>query len=216
MNVRLLIETRSNALTIAAPAVQQGPQGPYVYVVKPDGTVESRGVSVAQLGNIRAVIGFGLTAGEQVVIAGQSRIQPDSHVTLFQGHAAKAALGQEQQTQQTADPMNISAPFIARPIATIPADGGSVAVRVGGIRAVADIVAAECQLPDYRCDGPALGRRSADHVGIGCDSARGAVRANPRHRPDDLVEHARLYLGDDPVRSEPEHRRRRGRRPRRD
>ena len=42
VNARLLIDTRKDGLTIAAPAVQQGPQGAYVYVIKPDGTVEIR------------------------------------------------------------------------------------------------------------------------------------------------------------------------------
>jgi multidrug efflux system membrane fusion protein len=48
VNVRVLIETRPNALTVPAPAVQQGPQGPYVYLIKPNGTVERRPVSVVQ------------------------------------------------------------------------------------------------------------------------------------------------------------------------
>src|SRR5205085_7133506 len=42
VNIRLLIDTRQNGLTVAAPAVQQGPQGSYVYVIKPDGTEENR------------------------------------------------------------------------------------------------------------------------------------------------------------------------------
>jgi multidrug efflux system membrane fusion protein len=105
INCRLLIETRPNGLTISGPTVQQGSQGPYVYVVKPDGTVESRPVSVVQQGNVTAVIGSGLRAGEQVVVAGQSRIQPGSHVTLLQGDAAKAALAQQTpQAQQSPIP----------------------------------------------------------------------------------------------------------------
>ena len=82
INIRVLIETRANALTVPAPAVQQGPKGPYVYVIKPDGTVESRTVGVVQLGNLRAVIGSGLKPSEEVVVDGQSRIRPGSH-----GHA---------------------------------------------------------------------------------------------------------------------------------
>lgn len=105
VNARLLIETRPNALTVAGPAVQQGPNGSYVYVVKPDNTVESRPVTVLQQGNLHAVIGSGLKAGEEVVVAGQSRIEAGSHVTQLQGNAAQAALAQQtQQAQQSPIP----------------------------------------------------------------------------------------------------------------
>src|SRR3954464_2316665 len=87
VNIRLLIDTRQNALTIAAPAVQEGPQGSYVYVVKPDGTVENRTVKVAQQGAHTALVDSGLQANEQVVIGGQSRLQPGSPVTMLHGKA---------------------------------------------------------------------------------------------------------------------------------
>jgi multidrug efflux system membrane fusion protein len=102
VNVRLLIDTRQNALTVAAPAVQQGPQGSYVYVIKPDGTVENRTVKVAQLGARLAVVDSGLQANEQVVIGGQSRLQPGSPVTVLHGQAAQALLN--QSAQQTVIP----------------------------------------------------------------------------------------------------------------
>jgi multidrug efflux system membrane fusion protein len=94
VNVRLLIETRHNTLTVASPAVQLGPQGSYVYVVKADNTVESRPVSVTQLGTGQAVIRSGLKSGEQVVVDGQSRLQPGQRVTILQGTAAEAFTAQ--------------------------------------------------------------------------------------------------------------------------
>src|ERR1700716_216611 len=97
VNVRLLIDTRQNGLTVAATAVQQGPQGSYVYVIKPDGTVENRTVKVAQLGARVAVIDSGLQANEQAVISGQSRLQPGSSVTVLHGQAAQALLNQDAQ-----------------------------------------------------------------------------------------------------------------------
>ena len=97
VNVRLLIETRQNALSVAATAVQQGPQGSYVYVIKPDGTVENRAVKVAQLGARVVVIDSGLQANEQAVISGQSRLQPGSSVTVLHGQAAQALLNQDAQ-----------------------------------------------------------------------------------------------------------------------
>ncbi len=49
VNARLLVDTRKDGLTIAASAVQQGPNGSYVYVIAPDGTAQMRPVKVAQV-----------------------------------------------------------------------------------------------------------------------------------------------------------------------
>jgi multidrug efflux system membrane fusion protein len=100
VNVRLLIETRQNALTVAAPAVQQGPQGAYVYVIKPDNTVESRTVTVGQIGAGRAIIDAGLEGGEQVVVDGQSRLQSGTPVRVQQGQAAQDVAEESAQGPQ--------------------------------------------------------------------------------------------------------------------
>src|SRR5258708_16061992 len=60
LNLRLLLETRPDGLTVAAPVVQRGPQGTYAYVIKPDNTIESRAVTVAQITNGQALIDSGL------------------------------------------------------------------------------------------------------------------------------------------------------------
>ena len=89
VNVRLLIDTRADGLTIGATAVQEGPHGAYVYVVKPDNTVESRAVRMTPLGNGLDLIDTGLRAGERVVLDGQSRLEPGSRVALLTGRAAQ-------------------------------------------------------------------------------------------------------------------------------
>jgi membrane fusion protein, multidrug efflux system len=89
VNARLLLETLPHGLTVPAPAVQQGPNGAYVYVIEPNGTVAIRPVTVAQIGNLRAVIASGLRAGERVVVNGQSRLQPGDHVAVVTGQAAQ-------------------------------------------------------------------------------------------------------------------------------
>jgi membrane fusion protein, multidrug efflux system len=94
VNVRLLIEIRPDALTVAAPAVQQGSNGPYVYVIRRDRAIEDRPVTVAQIGSRTAVIAAGLKAGEEVVVYGQSRLQPDSHVEVVTGPAAQELASQ--------------------------------------------------------------------------------------------------------------------------
>jgi multidrug efflux system membrane fusion protein len=102
VNVRLLTETRPDALTVPATAVQQGQQGTNVYAIKPDGTVELRVVKVAQTGPHRAIIDSGLQANEQVVIGGQSRLQPGSPVKVLHGKAAQDLLN--EATAQTSIP----------------------------------------------------------------------------------------------------------------
>jgi membrane fusion protein, multidrug efflux system len=91
INVRLLLETRHNALSTASSAVQQGPHGPYVYVIGPDRTVQMRSVSVAQISDGQALIDTGLKPDENIVLEGQYRLQPGSLVEELHGKAAQEA-----------------------------------------------------------------------------------------------------------------------------
>jgi multidrug efflux system membrane fusion protein len=91
VNARLLVETRKDGLTIAAPAVQQGQTGSYVYVISPEGKAEVRPVTVAQISEGQALIDSGLKANETVVIDGQYRLRQDSPVRVLHGKAAKEA-----------------------------------------------------------------------------------------------------------------------------
>jgi multidrug efflux system membrane fusion protein len=97
VNAWLLLDTRHNGLTVPAPAVQQGPNGPYAWVINPDGTVATRPVKVAQITGGQALIDSGLSAGEQVVIDGQYKLQPGIHVTILHGKAAEEAAAQDAQ-----------------------------------------------------------------------------------------------------------------------
>ena len=80
VNTSVLVSTRKNGLTVAATVVQHGPKGDYVWVVKPDKTVEMRDVTVAQTQGNQALIDKGLAAGEQVVVDGQYRLQSGSKI----------------------------------------------------------------------------------------------------------------------------------------
>jgi multidrug efflux system membrane fusion protein len=97
VNAWLLLDTRHDGLTVSASAVQQGPQGPYAYVINPDSTVAVRPVKVAQVSGGRALIDTGLSAGEQVVVDGQYKLQPGVHVTILHGEAAEEAAAQAAQ-----------------------------------------------------------------------------------------------------------------------
>jgi multidrug efflux system membrane fusion protein len=80
VNIKLLLRTLQQAVTVPSTAVQRGPDGMYVYVIKPDMTVAMQPVSVLQRADGTSVIDKGLGAGTRVVVAGQYRLQPGSHV----------------------------------------------------------------------------------------------------------------------------------------
>lgn len=80
VNTRLVVGVDKNAVTIAARALQRGPNGEYLFVIKPDMTVEIRNVEVAEVENGIAAIGKGLSPGEQVVVDGQYRLDQGSKV----------------------------------------------------------------------------------------------------------------------------------------
>jgi membrane fusion protein, multidrug efflux system len=94
VNARLLLDTRHDGLTVDAAAVQQGPNGAFVYVVDDDKTARMQPVRVAQIDGGQALIDDGVAANQEVVIAGQYKLQPGSHVTELRGKAA-------QQVQQS-------------------------------------------------------------------------------------------------------------------
>jgi multidrug efflux system membrane fusion protein len=95
VNARLLVDTRHDGLTVPAAVVQQGSKGPYAYVVNPDSTVAIRPIKVAQINDGQALIDSGLRADEQVVVDGQYKLQPGTHVTLLHGQAAQEAAAQD-------------------------------------------------------------------------------------------------------------------------
>src|SRR6476660_6404994 len=95
VNARLLVDTRHNGLTVPAAVVQQGPNGPYAYVINPDNTVAIRQLKVAQISAGKALIDSGLQANEQVVVDGQYKLQPGAHVTMLHGKAAQEEAAQD-------------------------------------------------------------------------------------------------------------------------
>src|SRR5262245_34912185 len=89
VNCRLLLTLRHDGLTVPVPAVQQGPNGSYAWVIGSDGTAQTRPVTVAQISDGQALIDSGLKANETVVVAGQYRLQPGVQVQILHGKAAQ-------------------------------------------------------------------------------------------------------------------------------
>ena len=82
VRLSLLITTRKNVVTIPAVALQRGPEGYYVWVVKADETVEQRPIEVFQADEDVVIATKGLNAGETVVLEGQSRLDVGAHVAI--------------------------------------------------------------------------------------------------------------------------------------
>ncbi len=88
VNVRLRTGTWTDVPTVPSEAVQRGPDGLYVYLIKPDQTVKRETVTVVQDNGAVAVIGSGLNGGETVVLSGQSRLTDGSRVAAVAGKPA--------------------------------------------------------------------------------------------------------------------------------
>jgi multidrug efflux system membrane fusion protein len=74
VNVRLIVANKHEGITIPLRALQQGQNGPFVFIVAPDGSVHSRDVTVGETLDGRALIDKGLQSGDTVVTAGQYRL----------------------------------------------------------------------------------------------------------------------------------------------
>jgi membrane fusion protein, multidrug efflux system len=82
VNARLQLDVKRGATVVPAVAIQRSPQGPFVYVVKPDQTVEARPVTVGVTDGGDVAIDTGLSVGEPVVVDGADRLRDGSHVEL--------------------------------------------------------------------------------------------------------------------------------------
>lgn len=83
LDVALVIRTEPKAMTVPSAAVQTGQDGLFVFVVRKDGTAEKRVVALLRTVDGTAVIGSGLTAGEEVVTDGQLRLVPGAKVEII-------------------------------------------------------------------------------------------------------------------------------------
>ena len=96
VSARIQLEVLHNAVTVPAPAVQHGPDGLYVFVVKPDHTAIMQKVSLGYQGEGRVVVTSGLQGGEDVITDGMVRVQSGLKVdprASPKADASKAATG---------------------------------------------------------------------------------------------------------------------------
>lgn len=91
VNVNVTLSDGPNAIVAPSLAVQTGQQGTYVFVVKPDQTVDLRPVVVERTSGDESVIRSGVTPGDTVVTDGQLRLVPGSRVSIKNATASKVA-----------------------------------------------------------------------------------------------------------------------------
>jgi len=82
VNIRLLLEVRKNSTVIPAAAIQRGPQGTYVFGVKPDHTVDIRPVAIAFTQDNLSTVTSGLAPNDVVVTDGQDKLQDGSQIEI--------------------------------------------------------------------------------------------------------------------------------------
>jgi membrane fusion protein, multidrug efflux system len=82
VNARLLVDVQRGVVTVPAAAIQRSPQSTFVYLVKPDHTVESRDVVPGLTEGEDTVVQSGLQAGDTVVIDGVDKLRPGMKVDL--------------------------------------------------------------------------------------------------------------------------------------
>jgi multidrug efflux system membrane fusion protein len=90
VNARLLVDTLKHVVLVSAAAIQRSPQSTFVWVVKPDSTVEMRNVSVQLTEGDETAIRGNIAAGERLVVDGVDKLQPGSTVAVSAPGAAGA------------------------------------------------------------------------------------------------------------------------------
>ena len=109
VNVRILVRTVSNALTVPSAAVQQGSQGAFLYVVTADGTAVVRPVKIGARSGDRTQIIEGVAAGDRIVLEGTDRLRSGSKIRVIGDDAAPADAGGGVGSGRTDAPANPSA-----------------------------------------------------------------------------------------------------------
>jgi len=91
VNVTLTLGMQENAVVVPSAAIQVGPNGPYVFVIRQDSTVELRLVKPDRVVGGTTVVAEGVAAGERVVVDGQLRLGNGTRVTVQGSTPPKAS-----------------------------------------------------------------------------------------------------------------------------
>ena len=101
VNIRLLIDTLKGVVTIPTGAVQRGPNGTFVYVVKDDSTASMRPIVVQKQDETQTVVKSGVNAGERVVTTGFVRLTDGSKVAIGSSDGTPVTIPARQRSQRS-------------------------------------------------------------------------------------------------------------------
>jgi multidrug efflux system membrane fusion protein len=90
VNGRVIVDTRHDGLTLPSAAIRHGPRGDFAWIIRPDHTVEAKGVTVGQAFDGRSYVEKGLARGDQVVIDGYFRLENGTKIEILRTEAAPA------------------------------------------------------------------------------------------------------------------------------
>jgi multidrug efflux system membrane fusion protein len=82
VNVRVLMDTLRQVVVVPTAAIQRGPNGTLIYVLRDNSTVSVRPVMLSQQDDVQSVVDSGLQAGERVVTTGFARLTEGTAVTV--------------------------------------------------------------------------------------------------------------------------------------
>ena len=97
VSTRLLLRTLKDATVVPDDAIQHGTDGLYAYAVGADNKAELRKIKVSQSIDGRSVVEGGLSPGEQVITAGQYKVQPGTIVSTAVASSDQAHPGVKQE-----------------------------------------------------------------------------------------------------------------------
>ena len=102
VNIRVLVETLKQVVTVPTAAVQRGPAGTFAYVIDAESKVTVRPITIAMQDDARAVISDGVKAQEQVVTTGFTRLSNGTRVRVQagEGESPDAAPGAPPQKSE--------------------------------------------------------------------------------------------------------------------
>ncbi|WP_024873172.1 MdtA/MuxA family multidrug efflux RND transporter periplasmic adaptor subunit [Tolumonas lignilytica] len=98
VNIRLLLTTRKNAVTVPDVAVQTARQGSYVYLLNTDNSISMTPVSVGAGYGDRVIVEKGVQPGQQVVVDGLDRLRNGSKVVVRGEQGKTGGSGQSGQS----------------------------------------------------------------------------------------------------------------------
>ena len=126
VNIRMRIDTLEQVIVVPTAAVQRGPEGPFVFVVRPDETVAVRKVAVTQQDDVQAVLSSGVRDGEQIVTTGFSQLADGTRVGVTAGESSQPppaplpSRGRRNRGGQGAAPQASTPPATTPPPADAP------------------------------------------------------------------------------------------------